>query len=99
MNRLIGAFLLGFAFGVGTLVVFRHEVQLTSDAGVLFILSLVGLALLGGLVLWFRSCRRSVVAERGPGAAKVEEEWVGFVWGSILLMLIYFALVVIVVQF
>ena len=77
-------------------MVLQHEIDLSSHAGVLGVLFLVGLLLAIGLVRWFRSV--SLCSSQGEGTFEysIEREWLGFLWGSVLLLITYLTLVFVV---
>jgi hypothetical protein len=89
---LASAFLLGFAFGGAFLVVLRHEIHLTGHAATLCVLLSVGLLLAISLLLWFSRVSQRIRQVEGTFECSIQEEWLGFLWGSLLLVIIYLVL-------
>ena len=96
MAGLASAFLLGFAFGGAFLVVLEHEIDLAGHAGVLGVLFLVGILLATILLLWFRRVSWNIHQAKGPVEYTIQRDWLGFLWGSVLLLFSYLTLVLVV---
>ncbi|GAB4250090.1 MAG: hypothetical protein Kow00109_26060 [Acidobacteriota bacterium] len=99
MARGLAAFLLGFGCGALTLAVFRHEVSVTQDLPLLVGFALVGAA--GGLFeyAWYRRIRRRLEGILEPRLAALQREWVAFLWGTLVLGMLYFGLMILFLGF
>jgi len=94
------AFLLGFAFGVATVVTFRHEVALKSQTHTFIVLIGLGLCLAVVLLGWLAGLLRK--ENEGSSAAietSASRHWHRFIWSSCLLLMIYLFLVVLFLKF
>lgn len=99
MPRGSASFLLGFAFGVVTLSAFRHELHLTGDAELIGLFLLYGIGLVTVVAAWYRRVLARVGRKLDPKIFSRDREWAVFIWGSLLLFVSYFALILMVADF
>ena len=99
MPRGLPSFLLGFAFGILTLAAFRHELHLTGHIEIMVVFAVYGAILVSAEVFWYRRVYRRVQHVRGAVRAGLEAEWTTFIWGSVLLFVSYFGLMLMVIEF
>jgi hypothetical protein len=90
-------FLLGFAFGVATFTTFHHEIELNSQIRTLVTLLITGVFLTGTILAWLNRLR--IRSENTNQKITETPEWAYFMWGSVSLLIIYLALVLIFVEF
>ncbi len=90
-------FLFGFLFGVATLIIFRREIQLQAQIHTIVLLGLLGTFLTVVILYWLSRLSKS--SEMSSKATSGPSKWAQFIWSSTILVLLYFMLVLVTLEF
>jgi SNF family Na+-dependent transporter len=90
-------FLLGFVFGLATLITFRHELIINTQIETLVALLVAGGFLTVTILAWLMRLRRH--SRNTSEDLTHTAEWWYFMWGSLSLLIIYLTLVIVFLDF